>query len=112
MRAVTFHGPLDVRVENVDDPTIQEANDVIIKVTSAAICGSDMHVYDGRMPLPGTGWTIGHEYIGEVVETGAGISNFKAGDRVVGSFVSSCGDCYYCKSGSRRRTNRRPGRPP
>ena len=55
MRAVTFHGPLDIKVENVDDPAIQDPNDVIIKVTSAAICGSDMHVYDGRMPLPGTG---------------------------------------------------------
>ena len=99
MRAVTFHGPFDVKVENVDDPAIQDANDVIIKVASAAICGSDMHVYDGRMPLPGTGWIIGHEYIGEVVETGAGVSNFKPGDRVVGSFVSSCGDCYYCKIG-------------
>jgi 2-desacetyl-2-hydroxyethyl bacteriochlorophyllide A dehydrogenase len=99
MKAVTFHGPRNVQVSDVGDPKIQDSKDVILKVATAGICGSDMHVYDGRMPLPGTGWIIGHEYAGEVVEVGGDVKNFKPGDRVVGSFVSSCGECYYCKSG-------------
>ncbi|MCH8813879.1 MAG: alcohol dehydrogenase catalytic domain-containing protein [Chloroflexi bacterium] len=99
MKAVTFQGPLKLEVKEVDDPAIQEPNDVILKITSTAICGSDLHAYDGRMPLPPTGWTIGHEYVGEVVEVGSNVTNFRAGDRAVGSFVSSCGDCYYCTTG-------------
>jgi 2-desacetyl-2-hydroxyethyl bacteriochlorophyllide A dehydrogenase len=99
MRAVTFHGPFKLKVENVDDPSIEQPRDVIIKVTAAGICGSDMHAYDGRMQMPPTGWVIGHEYMGEVVEVGPEITNFKPGDRVVGSFTSSCGECYYCKTG-------------
>ena len=99
MKAVTFHGAFNLKVEEKDDPKILQPNDVILKVTTAAICGSDMHVYDGRMPLPPTGWIIGHEYIGEVVEVGEGIKNFKPGDRAVGSFVSACGECWYCKAG-------------
>ena len=97
MKAVTFHGAFNLKVEDVPDPTIQQPNDVIIKVTRAAICGSDMHAYDGRMTLPPTGWSMGHEYIGEVVEVGSGITNLKPGDRVVGAFTSSCGECWYCK---------------
>jgi len=99
MRAVTFHGPFDLRVQDVPDPQIQQPKDVIIKVTTAGICGSDMHAYDGRMTLPPTGWTIGHEYIGEVVEVGSEVTNLKPGDRVVGSFTTSCGECYYCTTG-------------
>jgi len=99
MKAVTFHGPFQVKVSEVDPPKIQEPTDVILRVTTAAICGSDMHVYEGRMPLPGTGWIIGHEYVGEVVEVGPAVSNFKPGDRAVGSFVASCGECFYCRRG-------------
>ncbi len=99
MKAATFQGPFKVEVKDVPDPTIQDANDVILKVTTAGICGSDVHAYDGRMNIPALGWSMGHEYIGEVVETGSGVSNFKAGDRAVGSFVSCCGDCHYCKIG-------------
>lgn len=99
MKAVTFHGPRNVKLSDVDEPKIQDSRDVIIKVSTAGICGSDLHVYDGRMPLPGTGWIIGHEYTGEVVETGSDVANFRPGDRVVGSFVASCGDCYYCQTG-------------
>jgi alcohol dehydrogenase len=99
MKAVTFHGPFNLKVEDIADPTIQQDKDVIIKVKAAGICGSDMHAYDGRMTLPPTGWSLGHEYMGEVVETGPGASNFKPGDRVVGSFTSSCGECYYCTTG-------------
>ena len=99
MKAATFQGPFKVVVEDVPDPKIQEPNDVILKVTTAGICGSDVHAYDGRMNIPATGWSMGHEYIGEVVETGSGITNFKPGDRAVGSFVASCGECYFCKTG-------------
>ncbi|MDP9180617.1 MAG: alcohol dehydrogenase catalytic domain-containing protein [Chloroflexota bacterium] len=99
MKAVTFHGPFNLKVQDVEDPKIQQPKDVIIKVTAAGICSSDMHAYDGRMTLPPTGWVIGHEYLGEVVETGPDVSNFKKGDRVVGAFTSSCGECYYCTTG-------------
>jgi len=99
MKAATFQGPLKVVVQDVPDPKIQEPNDVILKVTTAGICGSDVHAYDGRMNIPATGWSMGHEYIGEVVETGSGITNFKPGDRAVGSFVASCGECYFCTTG-------------
>ena len=99
MKAVTFQGPLKVEVKDMPDPTIQDPNDVILKVTTAGICGSDVHAYDGRMNIPATGWSMGHEYIGEVVEVGGNVKNFKKGDRAVGSFVSSCGECYYCTTG-------------
>ena len=97
MKAVTFQGPFKVEVKDIDDPKIQADNDVILKVTTAGICGSDVHAYDGRMTLPPTGWSMGHEYIGEVVEVGPGVKNFKVGDRAVGAFTSSCGECWYCK---------------
>lgn len=97
MKAVAFRGALNVKVEDVPEPKIQDPNDVILKVNVAGICGSDLHAYDGRMPLPPTGWTLGHEYMGEVMETGSNIKNFKAGDRAVGSFVSACGECWYCQ---------------
>ena len=99
MKAVTFQGPFKLEVKDVDDPKIQQPTDVILKVTTAGVCGSDVHVYDGRMPLPPTGWIMGHEYLGEVVEVGSAINNFKPGDRAVGAFFSCCGDCYYCRSG-------------
>jgi 2-desacetyl-2-hydroxyethyl bacteriochlorophyllide A dehydrogenase len=99
VKAVTFHGAFDVRVSDVEEPKIQEPRDVILRITSTSICGSDLHAYDGRMPMPGTGWIIGHEYLGEVVEVGSEVKNFKPGDRAVGSFVSSCGECYYCQNG-------------
>ena len=99
MKAVTFHGPFNVKVDEVPDPTIQQPKDVIIKVTTAGICGSDMHAYDGRMALPPSGWSMGHEYMGEVIEVGPEITNLKVGDRVVGSFTASCGDCWYCQNG-------------
>jgi|FLYL01.1.fsa_nt_gi 2-desacetyl-2-hydroxyethyl bacteriochlorophyllide A dehydrogenase len=99
MKAVTFHGPFNVKVQDVEDPKIQDDNDVILKVTSAGICGSDMHVYDGRMTMPPIGFVMGHEYIGEVVEVGKNVKHLKPGDRAVGAFTSSCGECYYCTRG-------------
>ncbi len=97
MKAVTFEGPFKVAVSDVDDPTIREPGDVILKVTTSAICGSDLHAYNGRIPTPVTGWVMGHEYVGEVVEVGEGVEGLSAGDRVVGAPYASCGECFYCK---------------
>ena len=96
MRALSFHGKHDVRIDNVPDPEIINPRDAIIKVTSTAICGSDLHLYDGVIPgvLPGD--ILGHEFMGEVVETGKG-SNLKKGQRVVVPFTISCGGCFHCR---------------
>jgi threonine dehydrogenase-like Zn-dependent dehydrogenase len=96
MRALTWHGRHDVRVENVPDPEIVNPRDAILKVTSTAICGSDLHLYDGYIPSLRAGDILGHEFMGEVVEVGAK-SNLKKGQRVVVPFTISCGDCFFCK---------------
>ena len=97
MRALTWHGKHDVRVETVPDPGIVNPRDAIIKVTSTAICGSDLHLYDGYIPTMKSGDILGHEFMGEVVEVGAGNSRLKAGDRVVVPFVIACGQCLFCR---------------
>jgi threonine dehydrogenase-like Zn-dependent dehydrogenase len=97
MRALTWHGHGDVRVENVPDPKIQDPRDIIIKITSTAVCGSDLHLYDHYMTTMEKGDVLGHEPMGEVVETGSAITNLKKGDRVVVPFTISCGDCWFCK---------------
>jgi threonine dehydrogenase-like Zn-dependent dehydrogenase len=96
MRAVVFQGQNNVTVENVDDPIIQEPDDIILKVTATAICGSDLHLYDGYIPTTEKGDIFGHEFMGEIVETGKGIMNLKKGDRVVVPFPIACGQCYFC----------------
>jgi threonine dehydrogenase-like Zn-dependent dehydrogenase len=95
MRALTWHGKHDVRMETVDDPEIINPRDAIIKITSTAICGSDLHLYDGYIPTMKAGDILGHEFMGEVVETGAS-STLKKGQRVVVPFTISCGACYHC----------------
>ncbi len=95
MRALTWHGKHDVRVDTVDDPEIVNPRDAIIKVTSTAICGSDLHLYDGYIPTMQKGDILGHEFMGEVVETGPK-STLKKGQRVVVPFTISCGACYHC----------------
>lgn len=95
MRALTWHGTRDVRVETVPDPEIVNPRDAIIKVTSTAICGSDLHLYDGVIPGLQSGDILGHEFMGEVVETGAD-STLQKGQRVVVPFVIACGTCYFC----------------
>ncbi|MBD2234712.1 zinc-dependent alcohol dehydrogenase [Phormidium tenue] len=97
MKAVCWHGTHDVRVDTVPDPTILNPRDAIIKVTSTAICGSDLHLYDGFIPTMQSGDILGHEFMGEVVETGSGVSNLKQGDRVVVPFTISCGSCFFCE---------------
>jgi threonine dehydrogenase-like Zn-dependent dehydrogenase len=100
MRALCWHGKEDIRCETVPDPTIQDVRDVIIKVTSCAICGSDLHLLGGFVPEMKSGDVMGHETMGEVVETGKGISTLKVGDRVVIPFTISCGECRQCKWGN------------
>ncbi len=96
MRALTWHGTHDVRVDTVDDPEIVNPRDAIIKITSTAICGSDLHLYDGVIPGCKPGDILGHEFMGEVVETGPK-STLQKGQRVVVPFTISCGGCFHCK---------------
>ncbi len=97
MKALTWHGTKDVRVDTVDDPEIINPRDAIIKITSTAICGSDLHLYDGVIPGVKPGDVLGHEFMGEVVETGKD-STLQKGQRVVVPFTIACGGCFHCKS--------------
>jgi threonine dehydrogenase-like Zn-dependent dehydrogenase len=97
MKAVCWHGAQDVRVETVPDPKILNSRDAIIKITSTAICGSDLHLYEGNIPTMESGDILGHEFMGEVVETGKEVKNLQKGDRVVVPFTISCGGCFFCK---------------
>src|SRR4051794_20052911 len=99
MKALTWHGTHDVRVENVPDPTIEEPTDAIIKVTSSGICGSDLHLYEVLGPFLDTGDVLGHEPMGIVEEVGAEVTHIKPGDRVVIPFNISCGHCWMCDTG-------------
>jgi threonine dehydrogenase-like Zn-dependent dehydrogenase len=96
MKAVCWHGANDVRVETVPDPKILNPRDAMIKITSTAICGSDLHIYDGFIPTMQKGDILGHEFMGEVVELGSQVKNLKIGDRVVVPFTISCGNCFFC----------------
>ncbi|MFA4927599.1 MAG: zinc-dependent alcohol dehydrogenase [Patulibacter sp.] len=99
MRALTWHGKRDVRIDTVPDPTIQHANDAIIRVTSSGICGSDLHLYEVLGPFLEEGDILGHEPMGIVEEVGADIKDIKPGDRVVIPFNISCGHCWMCDHG-------------
>ncbi|KTT47684.1 alcohol dehydrogenase [Pseudomonas oryzihabitans] len=96
MRALTYHGAHDVRVDTVPDPTIQEADDIVLRVTATAICGSDLHLYRGKIPTVEHGDIFGHEFMGIVEETGPGVTAVQKGDRVVIPFVIACGSCFFC----------------
>jgi threonine dehydrogenase-like Zn-dependent dehydrogenase len=97
MRAICWNGKYDVRVERVPDPTILDPRDAIVKVTLTAICGSDLHLYDGYVPSMERGDILGHEFMGEVVETGSRCETVKVGDRVVVPFAIACGGCFFCQ---------------
>ena len=97
MKALCWYGKHDVRVMNVPDPEIMNARDAIIKITTTAICGSDLHLYNGYIPTMQEGDILGHEFMGEVVETGSEVTNLKKGDRVVVPFTIACGNCFFCK---------------
>ena len=97
MKALCWHGKGDVRVDTVPDPKILDPRDAVIRVTATAICGSDLHLYDGYMPTMKAGDVLGHEFMGEVVEVGPGNKKLKPGDRVVVPFNIACGDCFFCQ---------------
>src|SRR3569833_440552 len=97
MRALTWHGKHDVRVETVPDPQTLNPRDAIIRITSTAICGSDLHLYDHYIPTLKSGDILGHEFMGEVVEVGPGNQKLRVGDRVVVPFVIACGKCFFCE---------------
>src|ERR687885_442388 len=99
MKAVCWNGITDVRVETVPDPQILNPRDAIIKITTTAICGSDLHLYDGYIPTMEKGDILGHEFMGEVVELGSEVKNLRKGDRVVVPFPIACGNCFFCKRG-------------
>ena len=96
MRALTYHGSHDVKVDRVPDPILQNADDVILKVTATAICGSDLHMYRGKIPAMKSGDILGHEFMGEVVDIGPSVTSLAKGDRVVVPFVIACGSCFFC----------------
>lgn len=109
MRALVYHGKNDIRCDRVDDPGIEEPRDAIVKVTSCAICGSDLHLHNGFMPGMKSGDIVGHEFMGEVVELGKENRKLSIGDRVVVPFTIICGDCDQCRRGNYsvcERTNR------
>ena len=99
MKAVVWHGKRDVRVDSVPDPAIQDPLDAIVKITTTAICGSDLHLYEVMTPFMSEGDILGHEPMGIVEEVGAGITNLKPGDRVVIPFNIACGQCWMCERG-------------
>lgn len=97
MKALTWHGQGDVRVDTHPDPKIEQPTDAVIRVTSTAICGSDLHLFDGFVPMMKEGDIIGHEPMGVVEEVGSAVTNLKKGDRVVVPFTISCGHCWFCE---------------
>jgi threonine dehydrogenase-like Zn-dependent dehydrogenase len=99
MKALCWHAPGDVRVDTVPDPTIQDPRDVVIKITTTAICGSDLHLLNGFQPTMEKGDILGHENMGEVVAVGSAISTLKIGDRIVVPFTICCGECFFCQKG-------------
>jgi S-(hydroxymethyl)glutathione dehydrogenase/alcohol dehydrogenase len=96
MKALVFHKPKHVSVDNVDDPVLVEPEDAIIRVTSTAICGSDLHIYNGMIPQA-KDMVLGHEFMGVVEETGKAVTKIKVGDRVIVPFPIACGHCHFCK---------------
>jgi threonine dehydrogenase-like Zn-dependent dehydrogenase len=99
MKALCWYGKEDVRFETVPDPKIVDPTDAIIKITSTAICGSDLHLYDGYIPTMMPGDILGHEFMGEVVEVGPEVKTLRVGDRVVVPFPIACGACERCRDG-------------
>lgn len=97
MKATCWHGKYDVRVDSVPDPEILNPRDAIVKITSTAICGSDLHLYNGVIPTMEQGDILGHEFMGEIVDIGREVKNLQIGDRVVVPFPIACGNCFFCE---------------
>lgn len=106
MQALTFGGVENILYQKVPDPKLVNPDDVIVQVTLAGICGSDLHVYHGRETGLDTGTVMGHELTGQIIETGNAVKNFRKGDRVLSPFTTSCGQCYYCQIGLTCRCER------
>jgi 2-desacetyl-2-hydroxyethyl bacteriochlorophyllide A dehydrogenase len=98
MRAVTFQGPGDVRVSDVPEPQISDPRDAVVRIEVSGVCGSDLHIYHGRVQIE-PGFVIGHEYVGTVVATGQEVTALSPGDRVLGCFQTACGRCFFCRRG-------------
>jgi 2-desacetyl-2-hydroxyethyl bacteriochlorophyllide A dehydrogenase len=98
MRAVTFQAPGEVRVQDVPEPVLQSPRDAIVRVEATGVCGSDLHIYHGRVQIE-PGFVIGHEYVGTVLAVGEEVRRVAVGDRVLGCFQSACGECYFCRRG-------------
>ncbi|HIV71370.1 MAG TPA: glutathione-dependent formaldehyde dehydrogenase [Candidatus Aquabacterium excrementipullorum] len=96
MKALTYHSAKDVRVETVPDPVLQDEQDIILRITATAICGSDLHIYRGKIPGMKSGDILGHEFMGVVEDVGPGVTKVRRGDRVVVPFTIACGDCFFC----------------
>src|SRR5436190_11454610 len=99
MKAACWFGKNDVRLADVPDPKILNPRDAIVRITLTAICGSDLHLYNGFVPTMEKGDILGHEFMGEVVEVGSEVKNLKVGDRVVVPFTIACGECFFCRNG-------------
>jgi 2-desacetyl-2-hydroxyethyl bacteriochlorophyllide A dehydrogenase len=99
MRAVTFQAPGEVRLEERPEPRIEDAGDAVVRIEASGICGSDLHIYHGRVKIE-PGFTIGHEFVGTVVEAGDQVTRVAAGDRVLGCFHTACGKCFFCLTGA------------
>src|SRR5258707_8428690 len=98
VQAVTFQAPGEVRVEDRPEPELLAPDDAIVRVEETGICGSDLHIYHGRVRIE-AGFTIGHEYVGTVVAAGDQVARVKEGNRVLGSFITACGSCFFCLRG-------------
>ena len=98
MRAVTFQAPYEVLVKDVPEPQLLDAGDAIVRVQATGVCGSDLHIYHGRVKIE-PGFTVGHEYVGTVLAVGDDVRNVKVGDRVLGCFQTACGRCWFCRRG-------------
>ena len=98
MRAVTFQAPGEVRVEERPEPAIEAPDDAMVEIEATGVCGSDLHIYHGRVQIE-PGFTIGHEFVGTVVEAGSNVSTVDVGDRVLGCYCTACGNCFFCRRG-------------
>jgi 2-desacetyl-2-hydroxyethyl bacteriochlorophyllide A dehydrogenase len=99
MRAVTYQAPGEVRIEEKPEPEVGAPDEAVIRVEATGVCGSDLHIYHGRVAIE-PGFTIGHEYVGTVLATGDGVSSVSEGDRVLGTFLTACGECFFCRRGA------------
>jgi 2-desacetyl-2-hydroxyethyl bacteriochlorophyllide A dehydrogenase len=102
MRALTFQGPQEVRIEERPMPELQAPDDALVRIDATGVCGSDLHIYHGRLKIE-PGFTIGHEYVGTVIEAGDAVTRVSVGDRVAGCFQTACGNCFHCMRGEYQR---------